>query len=72
MHYEVEDLVIDDARAVVAYRMVADFAGADGAQDPKPIDVRGVFRFEVRDGCIAHRVDYRDGITVEQQLGVRV
>lgn len=71
MHYEVEDLVVDDARAVVAYRMVADFAGADGAQAVKPIDVRGVFRFEVRDGHIAHRVDYRDGITVEQQLGLR-
>ena len=49
MHYEVEDLVIDDTRGVVPYRMVADFAGADGSEPPKPIDVRGVFRFEVRE-----------------------
>jgi steroid delta-isomerase-like uncharacterized protein len=69
--YEIEDTVVEGAKVVVAYRMRADFAGPDGSEPPKPIDVRGVFRFVLRDGKIAWRVDYRDGITVERQLGLR-
>ena len=71
LRYDVEDVVAEGAKVVVAYRMRAQHAGPDGAGPWLPIDVRGVFRFVVRDGKIAHRVDYRDGITVEEQLGLR-
>jgi steroid delta-isomerase-like uncharacterized protein len=71
LHYEIEDLVAEDERAMVAYRMRADYAGADGTAPPKPIDVRGVFRLAVRDGLVAFRADYRDAATVEHQLGLR-
>lgn len=71
LRYEIEDLVAEDDRAMVAYRMSALRVpdGGDGAA--LPIDVPGVFRFVVRDGLIAYRADYRDGVTVERQLGLR-
>jgi len=40
--------------------------GDDG--QPRPIEIRGVFRFEVRDGLIAHRVDYWDGVEYRRQV----
>jgi hypothetical protein len=33
----------------------------------RPVAVRGVFRFLARDGLIAHRVDYWDGVDFERQ-----
>ncbi|MEO5724347.1 MAG: nuclear transport factor 2 family protein [Ilumatobacteraceae bacterium] len=69
--YEIEDVIADGDRAAVAYTMRADHCGADGRADRRPIEVRGMFRFTVRGGLIAHRVDYRDSATVEQQLGHR-
>jgi steroid delta-isomerase-like uncharacterized protein len=71
LNYDVEDIVAEGAKVVVAYRMTAHHAGAGGAGTRVPIDVRGVFRFVVAGDRITHRVDYRDGITVEQQLGLR-
>jgi steroid delta-isomerase-like uncharacterized protein len=71
LDYEIEDVVAEDDRAMVAYRMRADYAGADGMATPKPIDVRGVFRLVFRDGLVAYRADYRDAATVEHQLGLR-
>ena len=71
LDYEVEDTVVEGAKVVVAYRLRADRLGDGADRSPKPIDVRGVFRFVLRDGAIAHRVDYFDRITVEQQIGVR-
>ena len=67
LDYEIEDTVVDGSKVVVAYRLRA----LRGAVDPKPIEVRGCFRFVVRDGSIAHRVDYFDGVTVEEQIGGR-
>lgn len=61
LHYDVEDLLVDDDRAAVGYRMTFAFTG-------KPVDVRGMFWFRVADGLIAHRRDYWDGTTVQQQL----
>lgn len=71
LRYDIEDMVTQDDRSMVAYRMRADYAGPDGTAAPKPIDVRGVFHLRVRDGLIAYRADYRDAATVEQQLGLR-
>ena len=61
LHYDVEDLLVDDDRAAVGYRMT--FRLGD-----KPVAVRGMFWFRVADGLIAHRRDYWDGTTVTQQL----
>ncbi|TQS45801.1 nuclear transport factor 2 family protein [Cryptosporangium phraense] len=61
LHYDVEDLLVDDDRAAVAYRMSFRLHG-------KPVSVRGMFWFRVEDGLIAHRRDYWDGKTVEQQI----
>jgi predicted ester cyclase len=70
LEYEVEDVVHEGAKVVVAYRLRADRIGEQG-EAPMPIDVRGVFRFRVVDGEIAHRVDYFDGVTIEEQIGRR-
>ncbi|MEU6034446.1 nuclear transport factor 2 family protein [Actinomadura sp. NPDC047616] len=66
LKYEVEDLVVRDVRAVLAYWMSFRLASAGHA----PVRVRGVFRFRVSaDGLIAHRVDYWDSGEVNRQLG---
>jgi steroid delta-isomerase-like uncharacterized protein len=71
LHYDIEDVIAEGDRACVAYRMHANYTGTDGRSPPTPIEVRGMFRFTVRNGLIAHRVDYRDSATVERQLGLR-
>jgi ketosteroid isomerase-like protein len=55
LRYDVDEVVADGDRAVAAYTMHAEFQGT-------PISVRGVMRFAVRDGLIAHRVDYWDSL----------
>lgn len=65
LRYEVEDLLVDGDRAAVAYRMTARMQ-RDGAAEV-PVDVRGVFRFRVRDGLVAARADYWDGEVVAAQ-----
>jgi ketosteroid isomerase-like protein len=62
LHYEVEDTLVEGDRAAVAYRMTAVVGG-------RPLSIRGVFRLRVRDGQVAHRVDYWDGAEVERQIG---
>jgi ketosteroid isomerase-like protein len=66
LHYAVEDVVVEGARAAVAYRMTCDWVGADGRRHP--VTLRGMFRFVVADGLIAHRVDYWDGADFERQV----
>ena len=61
LKYEIEDIVASGDKVVVAYRMTASYQGST------QIDLRGVFRFEVRDGSIAHRVDYFDSKTFLDQ-----
>jgi len=61
LEYAVEDLVSEDDRVVVAYRMSARHGGTD-------IALRGVFRFEVVHGQITHRVDYFDSKTFLDQI----
>ncbi len=56
--YDIEDVIVEDDRAAVAYRMSFGWVAADGTT--RPVSVRGVFRFQVRNGLIAHRVDYWD------------
>jgi steroid delta-isomerase-like uncharacterized protein len=61
LHYEVEDMIVEDDRAAVAYRMRFAYGG-------KPALIRGVFRFRIEDGLIAHRVDYWDSTDFERQI----
>jgi ketosteroid isomerase-like protein len=62
LHYEVEDTIVDGDRAAVAYTMTA-------VVDRRPVSIRGIFRFRVRDGLVAHRVDYWDGVQFQRQIG---
>jgi steroid delta-isomerase-like uncharacterized protein len=65
LHYEIEDVIVQEYRAAVAYTMSFRLVSAAGAA----VKVRGVFRFRVDDeGLIAHRVDYWDSGQVQRQL----
>jgi steroid delta-isomerase-like uncharacterized protein len=68
LRYDVEAIAAEGSTVVVAYRMSASWTGAG---EPRPFTLRGVFWFEVRDGLIAHRVDYRDSAEFERQVGLR-
>jgi steroid delta-isomerase-like uncharacterized protein len=68
LHYDVEAMTSQGSTVVVAYRMSALWRGAGEA---RPFSLRGVFWFEVDDGLIAHRVDYRDSAEFERQVGLR-
>ena len=63
LRYDVEDVVREGDKVVVAYRMSATHEGA-------PIDIRGVMRMRVEDGRVAHRVDYWDALTFLRQAGL--
>ncbi|MGW4201899.1 ester cyclase [Streptomyces sp. NPDC004726] len=66
LRYETEDLLVDGDRAALAYRMSFRWAGA--AHRPE-VRIRGMFRFRVRDGAVAHRVDYWDSAAFHEQTG---
>lgn len=63
LYYDVEDLVADGNRVVVAYTLHAQVNKRD-------IAVPGVMRFEIRDDLIARRVDYWDSLVFKQQAGL--
>jgi ketosteroid isomerase-like protein len=64
LRYETEDVLVDGDRAAVAYRMSC-------RHDGRPVVIRGMFRFRVAGGLIAHRVDYWDGADFERQTRPR-
>jgi steroid delta-isomerase-like uncharacterized protein len=66
LHYEVEELIAEGDKAAVAYRMTATWKGDTG----KPVAIRGMFRFQVAAGLIAHRVDYWDGSEFQRQVAL--
>ena len=61
LRYDVEDRIVDGDRAAVPYTMSA-------VVDGRPVRIRGMFRFAVRDGLVAHRVDYWDGEDFRRQV----
>ena len=63
LYYDVEDVVADGDRVVVAYTLRANV-------NNREVEVRGVMRFEVRDDLIAKRVDYWDSQVFKQQTGL--
>ncbi|MGW9213867.1 nuclear transport factor 2 family protein [Embleya sp. NPDC055664] len=66
LRYVVEDLLVDGDRAALAYTMTCRPRGSRAAE---PVRIRGVFRFRVVGGLVAHRVDYWDGGEFERQVG---
>jgi len=68
LEYEVIDLIAAPDRVAVDYMMRGRYAGS--GVDHAPFEIRGAFWFVLRDGLIAHRVDYRDSATFEQQVGL--
>jgi len=69
LHYEVERMIVEGGQVAVAYTMSATWRGA-GLIDPvrRPFSIRGMFRFEVVDGLITHRVDYWDSAEFLRQV----
>ena len=67
LRYEPEDLIVDGDRAAVPYTMTCVWLG--DAPAAHPVSIRGVFRFRVEDGLIAHRVDYWDSGDFLRQVG---
>ncbi len=65
LRYEVEEWIVDGERAAVPYRMTCAVRDDRGVH---PVSIRGVFRFRVADGEIAHRVDYWDSMEFRRQL----
>lgn len=63
LRYEVEDVVADGHRVVAAYTLHTRI-------NDRVIAVRGVMRFVVRDGLIAHRIDYWDSLVFQRQAGL--
>jgi len=61
LHYDVEDVVVEDDRAAVAYTMTCTFRATH------PVTLRGMFLLRVRDGLVALRVDYWDGAEFTRQ-----
>ncbi|MBO0729621.1 MAG: nuclear transport factor 2 family protein [Acidimicrobiaceae bacterium] len=63
LHYDVQHTVASGEDVVVAYRFSGRYTG-------QPFSIRGTFWFVVRGDRIVHRVDYYDGVTFEQQVGI--
>jgi len=65
LHYEAEAWIVDGDSAAVPYRMTCVVTEGDSA---RPVEIRGMFRFEVRSGEIVHRVDYWDSGEFARQV----
>jgi len=63
LRYDVEDVIADGDRVWAAYTLRA-------SVNERPIEIRGVMRFVVREGRIAHRIDYWDSWKFQQQAGM--
>jgi ketosteroid isomerase-like protein len=66
LRYEPEDWIVDGDRVAVAYRMTCRWVDSAGTEHP--VVIRGMFRFLVREGLVAHRVDYWDGEDFRRQI----
>ena len=63
LRYELEDVVADADRVVIAYTLHT-------YVNDRNVAVRGVMRFQVRDGLIARRTDYWDSLVFQRQAGL--
>lgn len=62
LRYELDHLVEQDERVMVAYRLIATHDGHD-------VEIPGVMSMVVRDGRITSRTDYWDALTFLRQVG---
>lgn len=65
LNYELEDVIEAGDRVAVPYTMRFSWQAEDGRLFP--VVIRGMFRFVVRDGFIAHRTDYWDSAEFTRQ-----
>lgn len=63
LRYDVEDVIADGDRVAAAYTLHT-------TVNDRPVAVRGVMRFVVRNGLVAHRIDYWDSLVFKQQAGL--
>lgn len=63
LRYEVEEIIAEGDRVAAAYTLHTHVNGHD-------IAVRGMMRFRVEGGLIAHRTDYWDSLVFQQQAGL--
>jgi len=63
LQYDVEDVVAEGPRVFASYTLRT-------TVNDRPIAVRGVMHFLVRDGHIAHRTDYWDSLVFQRQAGL--
>jgi ketosteroid isomerase-like protein len=63
LRYDVEDVIAEGQRVAAAYTLHA-------VVGERPVAVRGMMRFDVRDGLIARRVDYWDSLVFQRQAGL--
>lgn len=63
LRYDVEDVIAEGDRVAAAYTLHT-------TVNDRPVAVRGLMRFLVRDGLVAHRVDYWDSLVFKQQAGL--
>ena len=57
---------MEGSRAAAPYVMT--FRWRSGGDEPVPVRIRGIFRFQVEGGLIARRVDYWDSGEFERQV----
>ncbi len=63
LRYEVEEVIASGADVAIAYTLHAEV-------NERPVAVRGMMHFEVRDALIARRVDYWDSLVFQRQAGL--
>jgi len=59
LYYTVQSAISEGDRVAVVYQM-------HFAHGPQNIDIPGVMIIQVRDGLVAHRADYWDGLTYQK------
>lgn len=73
IHFELEQVVADGETVIVAWRLTATFTGAPyygSMATGRPIDIRGMDRFTVRDGRIISVFAAYDSIDFAVQAGL--
>jgi predicted ester cyclase len=63
LRYDIEEVVAEGDHVFAAYTLRT-------TVNERPIAVRGVMRFLLRDGRIAHRIDYWDSLVFQRQAGM--
>jgi ketosteroid isomerase-like protein len=63
LRYDVEELIVDGDKVAAAYKMTF-------TDDGRPMEIEGVMIMTIKDGKIAVRKDYWDGLSHLKQTGL--